>query len=70
MAMSVEAIYENGTLKLRQPLPLKEHEKARVTLEPVVTWTERTAGMLEWTGDPEVLRRVAEEDEFGMLGSP
>ena len=23
-----------------------------------------------WTGDPEVLRRVAEDDEFGILESP
>lgn len=70
MAMSVEAIYENGTLKLLQPLPLKEHEKVRVTLEPAITWAERTAGMLEWTGDPEVLRWVAEDDEFSVLESP
>ena len=70
MPLTIEAIYENGTLKLAQPLPFKEHEKVRVTIEPELTWAERTAGMLKWTGDPEVLRRIAEDDEFGILESP
>ncbi len=65
--MVVEAIYENGVLKPERPLPLAEHEKVRVTIEPELTWAERTAGLLRWTGDPAVLRRIAEEDEFGIL---
>jgi predicted DNA-binding antitoxin AbrB/MazE fold protein len=70
MAIVVEATYENGVLRPAQPLPLGEHEKVRVTIEPEVSWADRTAGMLHWTGDPEVLRRIAEDDEFGILGSP
>jgi predicted DNA-binding antitoxin AbrB/MazE fold protein len=70
MPITVEAVYENGILKLSQPLPLKEHEKVRVTIEPELTWAERTAGMLKWSGDPDVLRRVVEDDEFGILESP
>ena len=27
----------------------------------------RTAGLLRWTGDPEDLRRIAEDDEFGVM---
>lgn len=34
MALTVEAVYENGVLKPAEPLPLKEHEKVRVTVEP------------------------------------
>jgi predicted DNA-binding antitoxin AbrB/MazE fold protein len=34
MALTIEAVYENGVLKPAQPLPLKEHEKVRVTVEP------------------------------------
>jgi predicted DNA-binding antitoxin AbrB/MazE fold protein len=34
MPLTVEAIYANGVLKPSQPLPLKEHEKVRVTVEP------------------------------------
>jgi predicted DNA-binding antitoxin AbrB/MazE fold protein len=33
MAITVEAIYEDGVLKPAQPLPLKEHEKVTVTVE-------------------------------------
>jgi predicted DNA-binding antitoxin AbrB/MazE fold protein len=70
MAITVEAIYEDGVLRLAEPLPLKEHEKVRVTVEPTLTWAERTAGMLPWTGDPAILRRIAEDDEFSTLESP
>jgi predicted DNA-binding antitoxin AbrB/MazE fold protein len=34
MALTFEAVYENGVLKPAEPLPLKEHEKVRVTVEP------------------------------------
>jgi predicted DNA-binding antitoxin AbrB/MazE fold protein len=70
MTLSVEAIYEDGVLKPTQPLPLRQQEKVRVTIEPALTWAERTAGLLPWTGDPELLRRIADEDEFGILESP
>jgi hypothetical protein len=33
MFITVEATYESGVLKLRQPLPLDEHETVRVTVE-------------------------------------
>ena len=32
MTFTVEAVYENGVLKPAQPLPLKEHEKVRITV--------------------------------------
>jgi predicted DNA-binding antitoxin AbrB/MazE fold protein len=67
MSLTVEAVYENGVLKPAQPLPLKEQERVRLTIEPELTWAERTAGILQWRGDPENLRRVAEDDEFGIL---
>ena len=34
MAITVEAIYENGVLRLSEPLPLAEHEKVSVTVAP------------------------------------
>ena len=70
MTLTIEAIYENGVLKPAQPLPLQEAEKVRITIEPELTGAERTAGMLPWTGDPEVLHRIAEDDEFSILESP
>jgi len=69
MAITIEATYENGVLRPSQPLPLKEHEKIRITIEPETSWAERTAGMLKWTGDPESLREIAEGDDFGILES-
>ena len=70
MTLTVEAIYENGVLKPAQPLPLKEHETVRITIDPQLTWAERTAGLLKWTGDPEVLRRIADSDVFIAIISP
>jgi predicted DNA-binding antitoxin AbrB/MazE fold protein len=69
MALTVEAVYENGHLKLERPLPLREHEKVRVTIEPQLSWAERTAGMLQWPGDFDDLRRLVEDDEFGIRES-
>ena len=78
MTITVEATYENGTLKLEQPLPLKEHEKVRVTvekepLEPsppgpppagkTPSLAQQTAGMIGWTGDVETLERILKEAE-------
>jgi predicted DNA-binding antitoxin AbrB/MazE fold protein len=76
MSLTVEAFYENGVLKPVQPLPLKEHEKVRVWVHRTADVTsaleavERSYGLLRWTGDVETLRRVALDDEFGILESP
>ena len=42
MTITVEATYENGTLKLDQPLPLKEHEKVRITVQPTADQVARS----------------------------
>jgi predicted DNA-binding antitoxin AbrB/MazE fold protein len=63
MAMTVDAVYENGVLMLQQPLPLKEHEKVRVTVEPALSAAQRTAGMIGWTGDVETFERILKEAE-------
>ena len=76
MSIIVEAIYENGSLKLAQPLPFKEHERVRVSIntpadvQKALEAVERGYGLIRWTGDAETLRRVAEDDEFGILESP
>jgi predicted DNA-binding antitoxin AbrB/MazE fold protein len=76
MVMTVEAVYENGVLKPSEPLPLKDKEKVRVTLhteadvQNALAAVERSYGLLQWNGDWETLRRVALDDEFGILESP
>ncbi len=64
MTITVEATYENGLLKPAQPLPLKENEKVRITVEPQMGWADRTAGIIKWTGDVETLERLAMDPEF------
>ena len=53
----------------KTPLPLKEQEVVRITIEPELSWAERPAGLLQWKGDPELLQRIAEGDEFSILES-
>ena len=44
MTLTVEAVYENGVLKPIQPLPLKEHERVQVTIQPTTSRARLTAG--------------------------
>ena len=81
MPFTVEAIYENGVLKPAQALPLNEHEKVRVTVQPAEQpaapspeeaerIVRRSYGLIGWTGDVETLRRIAEDPEFSVLERP
>jgi predicted DNA-binding antitoxin AbrB/MazE fold protein len=63
--IEVEAIYENGVLKLDKPLPLRENERVTVQVKPHISISHRSYGSIQWTGDPEVLRMIAEDPEFG-----
>ncbi len=63
MTMTVEAVYENGMLKLTEPLPLAEHEKVRVTVQQGPSLARQTAGMIGWTGDVETFERIMKEAE-------
>jgi predicted DNA-binding antitoxin AbrB/MazE fold protein len=63
MAITLEAIYENGMLKLERPLPLAEREKVRVTVQQGPSLAEQTAGMIGWTGDVETFERIMREAE-------
>jgi predicted DNA-binding antitoxin AbrB/MazE fold protein len=70
MSLEVEVTYENGVLKPDAPLPLDEHQRVRVTVHEEASLVERSYGLLGWTGDPDVVRRIAEDDEFGVMESP
>jgi predicted DNA-binding antitoxin AbrB/MazE fold protein len=49
MSITVEGVYENGVLKLKQALPFKEHEAVRITVEaassPAEPSAQRTADL-------------------------
>ncbi len=64
MSMESEATYENGVLKLDQLLPLEEHERVTVYVKPHASRSRKRAGALKWTGDPEVLRMIAEDPQL------
>ena len=64
MAVTVEAIYENGVLKLNSPLPFQEHDKVQVTVRPAVSRVRQTAGLIGWTGSQEDADFVALSPEL------
>ena len=64
MSITIEATYEGGVLKPVSPLPLKEHEKVRVTVQPVASELVAAYGMMGWTGDAETIERFALSPEF------
>lgn len=70
MPLTVEAIYENGVLKPARPLPLKEHDKVRITVEQEESPLIRAYGIIGWTGDAETLERIALAPEFLPEESP
>jgi predicted DNA-binding antitoxin AbrB/MazE fold protein len=70
MAMEVEATYENGVLRPDHRLPLNEHQRVRVTVQEEPNRSQRSYGLLGWTGDPEVVRKIAEDDQFGVSEPP
>ena len=64
MSITVEAIYENGVLKPSQPLPLKEHEKVKVTVHNESSPLLQAYGIMGWKGDADTLERIALDPEF------
>jgi len=63
MAIVVEAVYQNGVLKPDRPLPLKEDEKVRVTVESQPSPVLQTYGIIGWKGTHEELEQILAEAE-------
>ena len=66
MAIEVEAVYENGVLKLGRPVPLTEQQRARITIHDGQSSAKQSYGLIGWMGDPEILRQIAQDPEFGV----
>ena len=64
MAITIEAVYENGVLKPAQPLPLHEHEKVQITVQAATSRVRRTSGLMGWTGSQEDADVVALSPEL------
>ncbi len=63
MTITIEATYENGVLKPTGPLPLKEAQKVRVTVETQTADILQAYGIMGWTGDAETIEHFALDPE-------
>jgi predicted DNA-binding antitoxin AbrB/MazE fold protein len=59
MSITIDATYEDGVLKPAQPLPLHEHEKVRVTVEPTVVVADVQQPQPDETGLSLIERIIA-----------
>jgi predicted DNA-binding antitoxin AbrB/MazE fold protein len=60
----IDAVYEDGVLKPDSPLPIREHQRVRVSLNSETSWAERTAGLLGWDGSAELADCFAMDPEL------
>jgi predicted DNA-binding antitoxin AbrB/MazE fold protein len=66
MTITVEAVYESGVLRPLEPLDaLREHERVRITVQPVDTVAAQRNGRIKI--DPEVAHEIAESPEHDLL---
>jgi predicted DNA-binding antitoxin AbrB/MazE fold protein len=63
MAITIEAVYENGVLRVGEPLPFEERERVQVTIEKKATLAQQTYSIIGWKGDHETLERLLAEAE-------
>jgi predicted DNA-binding antitoxin AbrB/MazE fold protein len=69
LAITIEAVYENGVLKPTGPLPLQEHEKVTVTVHTGRNWVEQTAGLIPCT-DAQLIEWAAMDPELDFPPPP
>jgi predicted DNA-binding antitoxin AbrB/MazE fold protein len=65
--LQIEAVYEQGTLKLPRALPLREGQKVTITIHPTGA-VERLYGLIPWKGDREELDRWLNDPDEGQWG--
>jgi predicted DNA-binding antitoxin AbrB/MazE fold protein len=73
MALTIEAIVDNGTLKPAKAIPfLRDGDRVWITLHiPSEQDVVKTSyGIIGWTGDSETIQRIAFDPEFDILESP
>jgi predicted DNA-binding antitoxin AbrB/MazE fold protein len=68
--LEIEAVYENGVLKLPRLLPLADGQKVTIRIQPPGGVAGRAYGLLQSTRTPEELERLALDPEFGIAESP
>jgi predicted DNA-binding antitoxin AbrB/MazE fold protein len=59
MAITVEAVYENGVLKPAEPLPLKDGERVRVAVSSLDSPLLKAYGIMGFKGTAEEAEYLA-----------
>ncbi len=70
--VQIEAVYENGTLKLDRELPLQDGQRVTVTVTVTIRQggaVERLSGIVPWTGTTEELQRFLDDEDEGLWGA-
>ncbi|MBI3822830.1 MAG: antitoxin family protein [Planctomycetes bacterium] len=65
--VDIEAIYEHGTLKLPQELPLPDGQKVTITIHGTSPNVPRRRGLIEWKGSIEDLDYLIMNDDNSTL---
>jgi len=64
MAITIEAVFENGVFKPIRPLSMREHERVELTIVTKRNWVEETAGIMGFTGTHEEAEYFAMDPEL------
>jgi predicted DNA-binding antitoxin AbrB/MazE fold protein len=67
MPLTVEATYENGVIRLDEPLPLAEKQRIKVTIHEPNLATQKGYGLIRWTGSLEDLDYLIDDVENDPL---
>jgi predicted DNA-binding antitoxin AbrB/MazE fold protein len=70
MAVTIEAIYEDGVLKPTQPLPFPEHEKVQVTVSLLGGKLHEAYGIMGFRGTAEEADYFAADPELDYPPPP
>ena len=68
--LTVEAVYEDGVLKPKQPLPLQEHAQVRITAHPRVRNLADSYGIMGFQGTVEEANYFATDPELDYPSPP
>ncbi len=63
MAITIDAVYENGVLKPVRALHLQEHQRVRITVEDPLDWVSRTRGIIPCS-DPALVQWAATDPDL------
>ena len=60
---------EGQVVTVLAPTPMEDNEDQN-SMQPRSSLARQTAGMIPWSGDVEMLERLAMDPEFGLAESP